>query len=179
MTAPGIAQESAGFILAELGTDLTGFPDSDHFAVWTGTGPGNNQTGGVAKPAKTRKGGRYVKTLLVECAHSATRTKGYWLREKYLALRKRMPHNKAVVVIAHKLALIIYHIIKDGAVYRDQRKDFSPGRSMTSTLARAINLIQGRGGKVTLPEGFPDIPVRPKGRPRKTGLVPNSAPSSV
>jgi len=179
MTTPGIGRDSAGFILAELGTDLTEFPDGDHFAVWTGTGPGNNQTGGVAKPTKTRKGGRYLRSILVECAHAASRTKGCWLREKFQALRKRMPHNKALVVIAHKLALIIYHIIKEGEVYRDHLAGFVQGRSKTSALARAIKLIQSRGGQVTLPEGFPDIPIRPKGRPRKNSLVTNLNPFSV
>lgn len=179
MTTPGIGRDSAGFILAELGTDLSEFPDGDHFAVWTGTGPGNNQTGGVAKPTKTRKGGRYLRSILVECAHAASRTKGCWLREKFQALRKRMPHNKALVVIAHKIALIIYHIIKDGAVYRDHLAGFVPGRSKTSALARAIKLIQGRGGQVALPEGFPEVPIRPPGRPRKNSLVPKLAPSST
>jgi transposase len=179
MTTPGIGRESAGFILAELGTDLSEFPTSDHFAVWTGTGPGNNQTGGISKPARTRKGGRYLRSLLVECAHAASRTKGCWLREKFQALRKRMPHNKALVVIAHKLALIIYHIIKDGVVYRDHLKDFAPGKSKTTALARAIKLIQSRGGQVALPEGFPEIPVRPRGRPRKNSLVSNLNPSSA
>jgi len=179
MTAPGIGRDSAGFILSEIGTDLSEFPTGDHFAVWTGTGPGNNQTGGISKPTKTRKGGRYLRSLLVECAHAASRTKGCWLREKFQALRKRMPHNKALVVIAHKLALIIYHIIKDGVVYRDHQSGFIPGKGKTTALARAIRLIQARGGQVTLPDGFPDIPIRPRGRPRKNSLVPNLSPSSV
>jgi transposase len=179
MTTPGIGRDSAGFILAEIGTDLSEFPTGDHFAVWSGTGPGNNQTGGISKPAKTRKGGRYLRSLLVECAHAASRTKGCWLRAKFQALRKRMPHNKALVVIAHKIALIIYHIIKDGAVYRDHEVDFIQGRSKTTALARAIKLIQSRGGQVALPEGFPEVPIRPRGRPRKDSLVPKFAPSSV
>lgn len=179
MTTPGIGRDSAGFILAELGTDLSEFPTPDHFAIWTGTGPGNNQTGGFAKPAKTRKGGRYLRSILVECAHAASRTKGCWLREKFQALRKRMPHNKALVVIAHKLALIIYHIIKDGVVYMDHLKDFLPGRRKVNDLARAIKMIQARGGKVTLPEGFPEVPIRPRGRPRKTTLIPNLNPSNA
>ncbi len=179
MTTPGISRDSAGFILSEIGTDLSEFPDPDHFAMWTGTGPGLNETGGKQKPAKSRKGGRYLRSLLVECAHAATRTKGCWLREKFLALIKRMPRTKALVAIAHKLALIIYHIIKDGVVYRDRHQDFAPGRGKTSALARAIRLIQAKGGTVTLPDGFPDIPIRPVGRPRKNSLVPKIAPSSA
>jgi len=179
MTTPGIGRDSAGFILAEIGTDLSEFPTGDHFAVWTGTGPGNNQTGGVSKPAKTRKGGRYLRSLLVECAHAATRTKGCWLRQKFQALRRRMPHNKALVVIAHKIALIIYHIIKDGEVYHDREAAFVQGKYKTNALDRAIKLIKARGGQVVLPEGFPEIIKRPPGRPRKTSVVPNLNPVSA
>lgn len=179
MTAPGIGRDAAGGILAETGTDLSEFPEADHFAIWTGTGPGNNETGGKAKPARTRKGGRYLRTLLLECAQAAVRTRGCWLRQKFQSLRDRMPYNKALVAIAHKLALIIYHIIKEGVVYRDRSQDFTPGRSKTSTLARAIQLIQRKGGQVSLPEGFPEIPTRGKGRPRKANLATNPAPSSA
>jgi len=179
MTTPGIGRDSAGFILAEIGTDLSEFPTGDHFAVWTGTSPGNNQTGGISKPARTRKGGRYLRSLLVECAHAASRTKGCWLRQKFQALRKRMPHNKALVVIAHKIALIIYHIIKDGAVYRDHEANFTYGKSKTNAMARAIKLIQARGGQVLLPDGFPDVPIRPRGRPRKNNLVLSPSPACL
>jgi len=90
-----------------------------------------------------------------------------------------MPHNKALMVIAHKIALIIHHIIKDGAVYRDHLAGFVPGKSKTTAMARAIKLIQARGGQVTLPEGFPEIQIRPQGRPRKNNLVPNLNPTSA
>jgi transposase len=179
MTTPGIGREAAGFILAELGTDLTEFPDSDHFAAWTGTVPGNNQTGGVAKPAKARKGNRQIRSLLVECAHAASRTRGCWLRDKALALQKRMPYKKAMVAIAHKLACIIYHIIKDGAVYKDQREAFLPGKAKTKALAKAIKLTQAKGLSVVLPEAFPEVKVRPRGRPRKQPVEPETAPPKM
>ena len=168
MTIPGFGRNSAGQLLAELGTDLTDFPDARHFAAWMGVVPGNNQTGGKAKPAPARKGNRYLRSLLVECAHAAIRTRGCWLREKFSSLVRRMPYKKATVAIAHKLALIVYHVIKEGAVYRDQRADFVPGRRKTQALAQAIKLIQARGGKVILPDAFPEVKSKPKGRPRKT-----------
>lgn len=167
MTTPGIAREAAGFILAELGTDLSDFPDSDHFAAWTGTAPGKNQTGGVDRPAQALKGSRQLRSLLVECAHAASRTRGCWLRDKALALQKRMPYKKVMVAIAHKLALIVYHIIKDGAVYQDQRGEYTLSKDKNLALAKAIKLIKAKGGSVSLPEGFPDVQIRPLGRPRK------------
>jgi transposase len=178
MTIPGFGRGSAGQLLAELGTDLGDFPDPDHFAAWLGLVPGNNQTGGRSKPAPTRKGNRYLRSLLVECAHAASRTNGCWLQAKFQALQKRMPYNKATVAIAHKLAMIVYRVIKDGAVYQDHGGTFTPSQSKSLAIARAIKLIKAQGGQVVLPEHFPDIPVRPQGRPRKSTTEPNPTPTS-
>lgn len=178
MTVPGFGRDAAGQLLAELGTDLSDFPDPDHFAAWLGVAPGNNQTGGKSKPAPTRKGNRYLRALLVECAHAASRTKGCWLQTKFRALNGRMPYKKAIVAIAHKLAMIVYHVIKEGAVYHDHAGDLKPGRSKSMALAKAIKLIRARGGQVVLPDQFPDVPVRPQGRPRKPSTEITTSPIS-
>lgn len=178
MTIPGFGRDAAGQLLAELGTDLGDFPDPDHFAAWLGLVPGNNQTGGRSRPAPTRKGNRYLRSLLVECAHAASRTKGCWLQAKFQALQKRMPYNKATVAIAHKLAMIVYRVIKDGMVYQDRGGNFAPGHSKSLAIAKAIKLIRAQGGQVVLPENFPDVPVRPQGRPRKVAQKPTTTPSS-
>jgi transposase len=160
MTVPGIAEEASAQLLAELGTDLSDFPDAGHFAAWLGLTPGSNQTGGKSKPARTRKGNRQLRALMIESAHAAARTKGCWLKDKFHSVYPRMPFKKAIVVIAHKLALIVYHVIRDGAVYRDQRQDFETGPRKNRSLAQAIRLIQAKGGQVVLPEGFPEIRTR-------------------
>ena len=167
MTIPGIATEASAQLLAELGTDLNDFPDAGHFAAWLGLTPGSNQTGGKSKPARTRKGNRHLRALMIECAHAAARTKGCWLREKFQSIQPRMPFKKAVVVIAHKLALIVYHVIRNGAVYRDQRLDFETSPRKNQNLAKAIRLIEAKGGKVILPEGFPEIRTRAYRRGKK------------
>lgn len=173
MTVPGIGTEASAQLLSELGTDLGDFPDAGHFASWLGLTPGNNQTGGKSKPARTRKGNRLLRALLIECAHAASRTKGCWLRDKFLSIQPRMPYKKAAVVIAHKLALIVYHIIQEGAVYKDQKKDFETSPGKNRSLAHAIRLIQAKGGQVILPEDFPEIRTRAyRKNKKKPGLNP-------
>ena len=173
MTVPGIAEEASAQLLAELGTDLSDFPDAGHFAAWLGLTPGSSQTGGKSKPARTRKGNRQLRSLMIECAHAAARTKGCWLKDKFHSVYPRMPFKKAIVVIAHKLALIVYHVIRDGAVYRDQRQDFETGPRKNRSLAQAIRLIQAKGGQVVLPKDFPEIRTRAY---RKWSKGPNSNP---
>jgi transposase len=48
-TIPGIAVTSATAIIAEIGTDMSKFPTSEHFCSWAGLVPGNNESAGKKK----------------------------------------------------------------------------------------------------------------------------------
>jgi len=52
-TIPGISEISAAMLLAEIGTDMNCFRNSDHFCSWGGMCPGNNRT--AHKKKRTRK----------------------------------------------------------------------------------------------------------------------------
>ena len=46
---PGVDKDGATCIIAEIGTDMSVFPDQKHLAKWAGMCPGNNETGGKKK----------------------------------------------------------------------------------------------------------------------------------
>lgn len=48
-TIPGVDKESASYILAEIGNDMSQFPDETHLASWAGLSPGNNESAGKKK----------------------------------------------------------------------------------------------------------------------------------
>jgi transposase len=75
-TIPGISKISASAIIAEIGVDMSQFPTKSHLASWAGICPGNNESAGVKKSGKIRKGNRYLKATLIEVAWAASRTKG-------------------------------------------------------------------------------------------------------
>ena len=53
---PGIDVTAAAAIIAEIGTDMSAFPDSQHICSWAGLSPGNNESAGKRKSAHiTRK----------------------------------------------------------------------------------------------------------------------------
>ena len=54
-TIPGIGPRTAQVILAEAGTDASHFPSAEHFAAWAGLAPGQNESAGKRRPARTRK----------------------------------------------------------------------------------------------------------------------------
>jgi transposase len=51
-TIPGVDKESAAYILAEIGNDMSKFPNEQHLASWAGLSPGNNESAGKKKVAE-------------------------------------------------------------------------------------------------------------------------------
>lgn len=120
-TIPGISKESALYILGEIGADMSVWRDSDSLASWAGLSPANNASAGRNKSTRIGKGGHYLKPLLVQCALAAVKStkKQPYFYYKYLDLKKRRGHKKAVIAIARKMLVSIYHMIKED-------KDFHP-----------------------------------------------------
>jgi transposase len=54
-TIPGISEVSAATIIAEIGADMSQFPDEAHLSSWAGVSPGNNESAGVKKSGRTLK----------------------------------------------------------------------------------------------------------------------------
>ena len=65
---PGVSRITAWTLLAEMGWDMSAFPNADHLANWAGVCPGNKESAGKRFSGKTRKGNRYLRRTLVQCA---------------------------------------------------------------------------------------------------------------
>ena len=52
-TIPGVGEDAAAGILAEIGNDMDQFPDHNHLASWAGMSPGNNESAGKKKAAES------------------------------------------------------------------------------------------------------------------------------
>jgi transposase len=74
-TLPGVDLIGAAMLLVEIGSDMSVFGTSDRLASWVGLCPGNNESAGKRKSGRVRKGNPYVRRLLCEFAHAASRTK--------------------------------------------------------------------------------------------------------
>lgn len=151
ITIPGIAEEGASLVLGFFGGDLSAFPTDGHFSAWMGLSPGDNESGGKRHYAGRKKGNRFLQGKFTQFAWAAVRTKGCWLQHKYRSLCARMPKQKAIAVIAHKLAVIVYHVIKDGTEYLDRGEAYVPNVRKARALRKAIALIERNGGKVQIP----------------------------
>ena len=113
-TMVGITSESALYILGEIGTDMSVWRDDASLACWAGLSPENNASAGKKKSTKVGNGGHYLKPLLVQCALAAVKStkKDPYFHNKYETLKKRRGHKKAIIAIARKMLVAIYHMIK-------------------------------------------------------------------
>lgn len=118
---PGISKESALYILGEIGTDMSVWKDDKALSSWAGLSPACNESARKKKTTKIGNGGHYLKPLLVQCALAAiksTKKQPYFFC-KYNSIKKRRGHKKAIIAIARKMLVSVYHMIKDG-------KEFQP-----------------------------------------------------
>ena len=60
MTIPGVDRVAAWSLVAELGVDMTVFPDERHCASWAGLCPGSKESAGKQQSMRTRHGNRYL-----------------------------------------------------------------------------------------------------------------------
>jgi transposase len=117
---PGVNRTSACAIIAEIGVDMKRFGSAERLSSWAGVCPGNNESAGKRKSGKTRKGSKWLRRVLTECAWAARKTKSH-LGDRFRQLEKRIGGKKAAVAVAHQLLVIAWHCLHDGTFYEDER----------------------------------------------------------
>lgn len=115
----GIDEVHALTLVSELGTDFTKWPTVKQFTCWLGLCPNWQKTGGKVKSSQTRRGKNRAAHALRLAAWALMRSKSYlgaYLRRQ----RSRLGAPKAITALAHKLARIVYHLVRYGMAYVKQ-----------------------------------------------------------
>jgi transposase len=149
-TIPGVARQSAEVIVAEIGTDMERFPSADHLASWAGVAPGNHESAGKRTTGKTRKGNRFLRTILVQAAHAAARTKGTYLSAQYRRLATRRGKKRAILAVAHSMLVMAYDMIQRQEPYREAGADYFDHLQPEDTVRRLVTRLERLGYHVTL-----------------------------
>lgn len=144
-TIPGISKISASAIIAEIGVDMSQFPTESHLASWAGICPGNNESAGVKKSGKIRKGNRYLKATLIEVAWAASRTKGSAFSAIYNNIAKRRGKKRALVAIGHQILIAAYRTLKTGEQFVDQGAEAVYNRNLEVRQRSAMRLLERSG----------------------------------
>ena len=113
LAVPGINHVSALQIIGEIGLDMTQWKNAKQFASWLGLCPGNKVSGGKRLSGKTKPSNNRAAATLRMAAFTLYRSQtslGAYLRR----LKSQKGPMKAITATAHKLAKIIYNMLRDG-----------------------------------------------------------------
>jgi transposase len=147
---PGVDWTLAAVIIAELGVDMSVFGNVSQLASWAGVCPGNNESAGKRKSSRIPSGNVYLKSGLVEAANAAARAKGTYLRDKFFRLKARRGYKRAVVAIAHKILVAIYHMLSQQVSYNDLGDLYLDKLNKNHLTRNLVHRLERLGYAVTL-----------------------------
>ena len=136
---PGVSDNVAQTLIAEIGAHMSAFPTADHLVSWAGMCPRLDESAGRKRSKRLRKGAPWLKPVLVQAALSATKVKSSSMRARYLSLKPRLGHKKAIIAVAAAMLRTVYHMLKDGTFYQDLGPDY---RRPKNPKRAAINLAK-------------------------------------
>jgi transposase len=146
---PGVGRRTAEIFAAEAGTNMAQFPSSKHFASWTAVCPGHHESAGKQRSGRTRKGNVYLKSALVEAAQAAARTKGSSLAALAQRVAARRGRKRAILVVAHRIAVLLYCLARDGTTYEEREDSAREAAQAAKRERRLVEELRGRGYEVT------------------------------
>ncbi len=115
----GIDVATALVILAELGVDVNRFATEKHFASWLGLCPRQYESNKSKKKRGPRKGKNRIAVALRMAAQGLGKTKSP-LALFYRRIKSRIGGKGAITATAHKLACLVYRMLKYGKEYVKQ-----------------------------------------------------------
>ena len=149
---PGVDWTIAAVIIAELGVDMKVFETASQLASWAGVCPGNNESAGRRMSGRVTKGNVHLKTALVEAAQAATRAKGTYLRDKFYRLKARRGAQRAIVAIAHKILLAVFHMLSQEVSYNDLGDLYLDKLNKSHLKRNLVRRLERLGYRVILEE---------------------------
>jgi transposase len=139
----GIDSMTAFSVLSETGMDMTRFPSEKAFASWMHLCPNNRVTGGRVRSRRvmpgTNRAGQALKLAAQSLHHSKSALGAFFRR-----MKARLGPQKAITATAHKLARLIYRMLKYGEAYvaqsEAQYQELTRKRTLRELTNRARRL---------------------------------------
>jgi len=118
-SVPGIGALSASMIIGEIG-DIHDFSSPDKLVSWAGLNPSVYQSAGVNHTGHiTKQGNAFLRWILVECATGCIKRRGTHLYRFFERVRGKVGYKKAIVALARKLLVLVWHLLINRERYKD------------------------------------------------------------
>lgn len=114
----GIDAVLAQEIISEVGLDMSAWPTVKHFASWLRLAPRNDISGGKVLRSQTGKTGNRAAQAFRIAAQAVQRSDSA-LGAFYRRLKSKYGAMQATTATAHKIARIVYHLLKHQEEYID------------------------------------------------------------
>ena len=141
----GIDVMVAQTLLSEVGMDMSRWNTEAHFSSWLGLCPDNRISGDKLLGKGTRHVVNRAATALRLAARNLIRSRSY-LGAQYRRLRTKLGAPKAITAMAHRLARLVYRMLKYGQQYVDKGTEYYENRYRQ----QQINLLQKNAAKLGL-----------------------------
>ncbi len=173
-TIPGVDRTTARVLIAELGTDMSQFPDAAHAASWAGLCPGNKESAGKRFSGRTSKGNRYIRRILVQSAWGAFRKRNCFLASLFFRISRRHGRKKAAVAVAHRILIIAWSMLRNGVDYQERGGGAEDQSRPERTARKLVSRLERIGFEVTVTRASQPkvVPQRKTAAPRKETTVP-------
>jgi transposase len=147
---PGVNRTTIENVVAEIGVDMSVYPDEDHLSSWAGICPGNEESAGKRLRNRTTRKNRWLRRALIEAAWAASRTKQSYLGAQYRRLAARRGKKRALLAVGHTLLVIFYHMLKSDVEYQDLGVEYFDRLEPERLRRYLVKRLEKLGYQVTL-----------------------------
>src|SRR5262245_53580625 len=115
----GLSAGNVQAVITDVGTDMSRFSTSKHCCAWLGLAPRNAISGGKVLHSHTSKVANWATQAFRLAAYAVSRSETA-VGACYHSMHACKGPQQAIEATAHKLARIVYHLLKTGEAYVEQ-----------------------------------------------------------
>ena len=140
-SVPGIGDITAVTLLAEIG-DVKDFSTGDKLASWLGIVPRVYQSADKLYTGSiTKRGSKVARWILIQAAHAAVKARDNDLKTFYIGKKDVIGAGKAIVSVARKIVIIIWHLLVNDETYTDTKyRTFKPAKKVYVKIPKKTSI---------------------------------------
>jgi transposase len=146
----GVNRTTIENVVAEIGVDMSVYPDEHHLSSWAGICPGNEESAGKRLRNRTTRKNHWLRRALVEAAWAAGRTKQSYLGAQYRRRAARRGKKRALLAVGHGLLVIFSHMLKSDVEYQDLGVEYFDRLDPERLRRSLVKRLERLGYQVTL-----------------------------